>query len=105
MAVVQAVSHSESKMSPHGEERADATRERAALLDASAFSALYLRYADRIFRHCDRRLGSREAAEDATGLVFAKALGTPVNTPPDATRVRQVASRMSDTIWKTQQQR
>jgi hypothetical protein len=104
MAAVQ-VRHSESKMSLHVEERADATPACAALLDASAFASLYLRYADRVFRHFYRRLGSREAAEDATGLVFTKALGTPVNTSPDATRVRQVASRMSGTIWKTQQQR
>ena len=35
---------------------------------------LYRRYADPVFRYCLRRLGSKEAAEDATSLVFDKAL-------------------------------
>jgi RNA polymerase sigma-70 factor (ECF subfamily) len=46
----------------------------AAQRDSRAFAALYLRYVDPVYRYCDRRLGSREAAEDATSLVFAKAL-------------------------------
>lgn len=42
--------------------------------DPRAFAPLYTRYLDPIHRYCYRRLGSREAAEDATSLVFAKAL-------------------------------
>lgn len=42
--------------------------------DAGAFALLYERYLDRVYRYCFRRLGSREAAEDATSLVFMKAL-------------------------------
>ena len=42
--------------------------------DRRAFAPLYDRYADRVYRYCFRRLGTREAAEDATSLVFAKAL-------------------------------
>jgi len=42
--------------------------------DRAAFGPLYARYADRVYRYCHRRLGTREAAEDATSLVFAKAL-------------------------------
>ena len=42
--------------------------------DPYAFALLYTRYLDPIHRYCYRRLGSREAAEDATSLVFAKAL-------------------------------
>ena len=42
--------------------------------DPEAFAQLYLRYVDPIHRYCYRRLGSREAAEDATSQVFAKAL-------------------------------
>lgn len=42
--------------------------------DPRAFAHLYTRYLDPIHRYCYRRLGSREAAEDATSLVFAKAL-------------------------------
>lgn len=39
-----------------------------------AFAQLYSRYLDPVHRYCYRRLGTREAAEDATSLVFAKAL-------------------------------
>jgi RNA polymerase sigma-70 factor, ECF subfamily len=42
--------------------------------DPHAFALLYTRYLDPIHQYCYRRLGSREAAEDATSLVFAKAL-------------------------------
>jgi RNA polymerase sigma factor (sigma-70 family) len=46
----------------------------AARTDRRAFAILYRRYVDPIYRYCYRRLGSREAAEDATSLVFVKAL-------------------------------
>lgn len=46
----------------------------AARHDPAAFATLYRRYVDAIFRYCHRRLGSREAAEDATSLVFTRAL-------------------------------
>ena len=39
-----------------------------------AFAPLYARYLDPVYRYCYRRLGSKEAAEDATSQVFAKAL-------------------------------
>ena len=42
--------------------------------DRRAFAPLYARYADQVHRYCYRRLGTREAAEDATSLVFARAL-------------------------------
>jgi RNA polymerase sigma-70 factor (ECF subfamily) len=42
--------------------------------DPRHFSLLYARYLDPVHRYCYRRLGSREAAEDATSLVFTKAL-------------------------------
>jgi RNA polymerase sigma-70 factor (ECF subfamily) len=44
--------------------------------DPRAFALLYARYLDPIHRHCYRRLGSREAAEDATSQVFTKALAS-----------------------------
>jgi RNA polymerase sigma-70 factor, ECF subfamily len=47
----------------------------AARLDPVAFDALYERYAGLIYRFCHVRLGTREAAEDATSAVFLKALG------------------------------
>jgi len=45
-----------------------------ALRDRRAFAPLYERHVDAIYRHCHRRLGEKEAAEDVTGLVFRKAL-------------------------------
>jgi RNA polymerase sigma-70 factor (ECF subfamily) len=41
--------------------------------DPMAFEALYRRYVDSVHRYCYRRLGTREAAEDATSAVFLKA--------------------------------
>ena len=42
--------------------------------DPRAFAPLYDRYLDPIYRYCYRRLGTREAAEDATSAIFARAL-------------------------------
>ena len=42
--------------------------------DRAAFAPLYQAYLEPIYRYCYRRLGSREAAEDATSLVFERAL-------------------------------
>jgi RNA polymerase sigma-70 factor (ECF subfamily) len=46
----------------------------AARHDRHAFEPLYDYYSNPIYQYCHQRLGSREAAEDATSLVFAKAL-------------------------------
>jgi RNA polymerase sigma-70 factor (ECF subfamily) len=46
----------------------------AARIDPRAFAPLYSRYVDPVYRYCFRRLGHPEAAADATGQVFAKAL-------------------------------
>lgn len=72
MAAVQA-RHSETR-GYRAQETHDAILAGEALRDSNAFGALYLLYADRVFRFCYRRVGSREAAEDATSLVFTKAL-------------------------------
>jgi RNA polymerase sigma-70 factor (ECF subfamily) len=45
-----------------------------AKVDSHAFAPLYTRYLDTVYRCCYRRLGNREAAEDATSEVFYKAL-------------------------------
>jgi RNA polymerase sigma-70 factor (ECF subfamily) len=42
--------------------------------DPAVFADLYLRYVDRVYRYCYRRLGGPDAAADATSQVFAKAL-------------------------------
>jgi len=52
----------------------DATLVAAAQADRRAFGALYDRHADLIYRYCYTRLGTREAAEDATTEVFMKAM-------------------------------
>jgi len=52
----------------------DAALVAAAKRERSAFAPLYQRYADAVYRYCLRRLGSKEAAEDATAQVFMKAL-------------------------------
>lgn len=46
----------------------------AAQADPRAFAPLYERYVCRIYRYCYFRLGSKEAAEDATAEVFLKAV-------------------------------
>src|SRR3954453_10219827 len=48
----------------------------AAQQDGRAFAALYDRYLDRIYRYSYRCLGNREAAEDATSLIFSRALAS-----------------------------
>jgi RNA polymerase sigma-70 factor (ECF subfamily) len=52
----------------------DATLVAAAQADRRAFGSLYDRYARVIYRYCHARLGTHEAAEDATAEVFTKAL-------------------------------
>lgn len=46
----------------------------AARADHGAYSVLYQRYLDPVFRYCFVRLQSRDAAEDVTSEVFLKAL-------------------------------
>lgn len=46
----------------------------AAQQHPQAFAPLYLRYVGAVYAYCRRRLGTKEAAEDATSLIFAKAL-------------------------------
>jgi RNA polymerase sigma-70 factor (ECF subfamily) len=45
-----------------------------AATDRHAFAELYRRYLQPIHGYCYRRLGTREAAEDATSMVFTRAL-------------------------------
>ena len=59
---------------PLGGAASDAALVAGAKHDPAAFALLYARYLDPVHRYCYRRLGSREAAEDATSLVFVKAL-------------------------------
>lgn len=52
----------------------DAVLAARAVRDRAAFGLLYDRYATSVYRYCYRRLGNKEAAEDATSQVFVKAL-------------------------------
>jgi RNA polymerase sigma-70 factor (ECF subfamily) len=54
----------------------DAVLVAQAQADRQAFALLYRRYLNPVHRYCYRRLGSREAAEDATSLIFTKALAS-----------------------------
>lgn len=51
--------------------------------DRHAFAPLYRRYVDSVYRYCYARLGDRDAAEDATSQVFAKALSALPSQRPD----------------------
>ena len=52
----------------------DATLVAAARANRQAFRPLYERNVDQIYRYCLLKLGSREAAEDATSEVFMRAV-------------------------------
>ena len=54
--------------------RSDEALVALAQQDIRLFALLYARYADPIYRYCYRRLDTREAAEDATSVIFMKAL-------------------------------
>lgn len=54
--------------------------------DPAAFSELYCRYADPVYRYCHRRLGDSEAARDAASRVFAQALAALARCQPRSFR-------------------
>ncbi|MFN8590476.1 MAG: sigma-70 family RNA polymerase sigma factor [Thermomicrobiales bacterium] len=60
--------------SPPAPQDADSPLVALAQTDRQAFAALYDRYVHRVYGYCYRHLGSREAAEDATSLVFTRAI-------------------------------
>ena len=66
------ISRSRSRAGPV--EDADAALVERARHDPEAFAVLYDAFALPVYGYCLARLGHREAAEDATSLVFAKAL-------------------------------
>lgn len=53
---------------------ADVVLVAAARVNPHAYTFLYERYVDRVYRYCYLKLGSRDAAEDATSQVFLEAL-------------------------------
>src|SRR5688572_4162323 len=64
----------------------DAPLVAAARADPAAFEPLYRRYVVPIYHYTYRRLGSNEAAEDATAQIFTKALAAmPTHRPSGST--------------------
>ena len=59
---------------PPGILMTDALLVARAQRDPAAFSPLYEAYFDPVYRYCYHRLGSWEAAEDATSVIFTNAL-------------------------------
>lgn len=51
----------------------DATLVERARIDRASFDLLYRRYADAIYRYCNRRLNDDDRAADAAAEIFAKA--------------------------------
>jgi RNA polymerase sigma-70 factor (ECF subfamily) len=99
-------------------ERADEhTLALRARTERAAFGRHYDRYLTPIYAYCYRRLGTREAAEDATAAVFTKALGAvgqyradapsfrawlfaiAHNTVVDEVRARRWTTRLDPNTW------
>lgn len=59
---------------------------RLAQADANAFAPLYEHYAPIVYHYCLRRLNHREAAADATAIVFTKAIAALPRFRPDPKR-------------------
>ena len=68
------LAHAEEETATDDSPDGEAELVAAAQRDRAAFAPLYDRYARPIYRYCYRRLGSHEAAEDATSQTFVKAL-------------------------------
>ena len=62
------------RLQPIQEPATEAVLVAQARRDPQAFAALYDRYFDAVYRYCSHRLGSPEAAEDATSQVFLQVL-------------------------------
>jgi RNA polymerase sigma-70 factor (ECF subfamily) len=59
---------------PVTDERSDAELVLLSLRDPASFTLLYRRYAVAVYRYCDRTLGNRDDAEEATQTVFLRAM-------------------------------
>lgn len=70
------ISRSAETQAAAGDERSDAELVLLSLRDPANFALLYRRYAAGTYRYCDRCLGNREDAEEATQTVFLRALAS-----------------------------
>ena len=64
----------------------DATLVARAKREPRAFAPLYVRYYDRVYAYCYRRLGNPEDAADATSLVFSRVLAALPNCREESFR-------------------
>ncbi len=64
----------------------DATDVARARLDRQAFAPLYVRYVQRVYGYCYRRIGNADDAADATSLIFTRALAALPTCRADAFR-------------------
>jgi RNA polymerase sigma-70 factor (ECF subfamily) len=64
----------------------DATDVARARLNRQAFAPLYVRYFQRVYGYCYRRLGNADDAADATSLIFTRALAALPTCRADAFR-------------------
>lgn len=71
---------------PRSLPESDESLARRAAADPEAFAELYRRYLPRVYAYCHARLGSREAAEDATSQVFVNAYAAIPRLRPDNVR-------------------
>jgi RNA polymerase sigma-70 factor (ECF subfamily) len=61
---------------PAGDEPGDEDLVAQARCDPAVFAHLYRRYAANVYQYCDRCLGDRDAAEEATQTIFLRALAS-----------------------------
>ena len=64
----------------------DATLVARAKREPKAFAPLYVRYYDRVYAYCYRRLGNPEDAADATSLIFSRVLAALPNCREESFR-------------------
>src|SRR4029450_6390004 len=65
-----------TREAPSGTSQDDVDLVARAKRDPRAFATLYDRYVPAVYGYCFHQLESREVAEDATSLIFAKALAS-----------------------------
>jgi RNA polymerase sigma-70 factor (ECF subfamily) len=76
----------QSAVRPVGEPEHDRDLVLAARQDLAAFEALYIRYADRVYRYCLRRLNDPDHAADTTSAIFIKAMQSIDHCQPESFR-------------------
>lgn len=87
------------------EREEDALLVTLALNEPVEFARLYDRYVDAIFRHCYRRTGTTQVAEDATSQAFLKALSALPSFDPNAGSFRSWLFTIANNVMRDQARR